>query len=142
MTLGMVARGQYASRNLLPSEQFGLGGYDTVRGYDEREVNVDNAACFNLELRSKPYRVFSSESCAESCSDSLILLAFLDYGTGGNVHTYRHERSNFNLLGIGPGLRYNFSNYLAARLDVGIRLIKSPFDDSRGMVHFGIIASY
>lgn len=32
-------RGQISNQNLVPSEQFGLGGYDTVRGYAERVVN-------------------------------------------------------------------------------------------------------
>lgn len=143
MTLGLVGRGQYASRNLLPSEQFGLGGYDTVRGYDEREVNVDNAACFNFELRSKPISFFTAKFFDETCSDQLIFLAFLDYGVGYNAHSYRGEFSRFNLLGIGPGIRYNLSSYLAARLDVGFKLIRTPFDDNNGAhLHFGVIASF
>lgn len=41
-------RGQLASTNLLPSEQMGLGGYNSVRGYLERQVNVDNGLIVNL----------------------------------------------------------------------------------------------
>ena len=41
-TLHARVRGQLSSTNLLASEQFGLGGWDTVRGYQVREVNADN----------------------------------------------------------------------------------------------------
>jgi len=33
--------GQLSNQNLLPSEQFYIGGYDTVRGYDERGFNTE-----------------------------------------------------------------------------------------------------
>jgi len=51
-------RGQYSSANLLSSEQFGVGGYDTVRGYDERELNGDSAVVVNIELRTPEFPVF------------------------------------------------------------------------------------
>ena len=43
-------RGQASSKNLLPSEEFDMGGVHTVRGYDNRWVTKDNAFCANLEL--------------------------------------------------------------------------------------------
>ena len=45
-------RGQISSTNLLPSEQYGLGGYNTVRGYPEREYNSDDAFIYNIEMRT------------------------------------------------------------------------------------------
>ena len=35
------ALGQISDQNLIASEQLGLGGYTTARGYEEREANVD-----------------------------------------------------------------------------------------------------
>ena len=37
---------------LIPNEEFGAGGLDTVRGYLESETLGDNAAALQLELRS------------------------------------------------------------------------------------------
>lgn len=44
------SQGQIASRNLLSSEQLGLGGLYTVRGYDERILNTDNGLFLSGEL--------------------------------------------------------------------------------------------
>lgn len=142
-TLGLVARGQYSNSNLLPSEQFGLGGYDTVRGYNEREVNVDNAACFNIEWRSKPFNFFNYTYCNCNFCDQLIGLVFMDFGTGYNHKGGICHNDRFTLWSVGTGLRYNISNFLAARFDVGFKLRRTIFDNNNnGRVHFGIIASY
>ena len=42
-TLQNTIKAQLARAKLLPSEQFGLGGYATLRAYPERVVNADNA---------------------------------------------------------------------------------------------------
>lgn len=132
----LTLRGQVASRNLLASEQFGLGGYNTVRGYKEREVNVDNAFLASAELRTRPYSFIGKEAF----KDMLQLLLFLDYGIGGNVHTDRGERQTQYLLGFGPGVRYDITPYLNFRGDLGIQIHKL---DSRGFrFHFGLVAAY
>uniref|UniRef100_A0ABS3MHQ9 ShlB/FhaC/HecB family hemolysin secretion/activation protein n=1 Tax=Bradyrhizobium quebecense TaxID=2748629 RepID=A0ABS3MHQ9_9BRAD len=45
-------QGQIADGPLVSSEQFSLGGLDTVRGYLESEVLGDNGAVANFELRT------------------------------------------------------------------------------------------
>jgi hemolysin activation/secretion protein len=42
-------RAQMASENLLPSEQIGIGGYDTVRGYNQSQYTADNALLFSAK---------------------------------------------------------------------------------------------
>ncbi len=131
-----LTRFQGATETLLPSEQFALGGYDTVRGYDEREVNVDNGFCGNFEVRTRPYRILNKK-------DALVLLAFVDYGIGSNIHPLHEENKWHYLLGVGPGLRYHLGRYLSARVDVGYRLHKTQYGPEPGFkAHFGIIASY
>lgn len=61
-TFAARVRFQGSTQNLLPSEQFGLGGYDTVRGYEEREIVVDNAFCGNIELRTPPFICYRKEN--------------------------------------------------------------------------------
>jgi hemolysin activation/secretion protein len=141
ITFAALARAQLSSANLLPSEQFGLGGYDTVRGYNEREVNVDDALCINLELRSCPFGVLNYKySCIE---DELIFLVFLDYGCGREHKSADHKKDFYNLISIGPGIRYNICPWISARLDWGFKLHRTPFDDHSGNhIHFGVLASY
>ncbi len=53
---GML-RGQYSWSTLIPSEQIGIGGFDTVRGYTERELNKDTGFIGNIELRTPAMRL-------------------------------------------------------------------------------------
>ncbi len=137
-SISALLRGQLASQNLLPSEQYGLGGFNTVRGYNEREVNVDNAFIFNFELRSFPVHLLK-----KSIGDELIILGFVDYAVGGNHKTFHDEKHSTFLLGAGPGLRYTINPYLSVRVDWGFKLHKTQFDDpDMSKVHFGFILSY
>ncbi len=132
----LTLRGQLSSQNLLPSEQAGLGGYDTVRGYKEREVNVDNAFLASMELRSPSYTLLRKKDF----NNLIQLLLFLDYAVGRDVRTKMGAPKSHYLLGAGPGVRYDIASYLAFRGDFGFQLKKL---DSRGFrFHFSLIASY
>jgi len=133
--LSFLTRFQGATNTLLPSEQFALGGYDTVRGYDEREVNVDNGFCGNFEARTKPFEVVGR--------DALVLLAFFDCGLGSNIHPLKHEHRWQYLTSVGPGLRYHWDRYVSLRLDLGYRMHKVQFGQGHGLKgHVGLIVSY
>ncbi len=152
-TGSILGRIQLASHNLLPSEQFGLGGYDTVRGYYERILNVDNAFVLNLELRTPTISLidlFSQNGC---CCDEFIFLAFYDYAIGGLtdnrlnpvfVYVGPYLDKTEHLMSFGPGLRYTIDRFLALRVDWGIKLHRAKkFDDyARSRWHAGIILSY
>ena len=75
---------QESDANLLPSEQFGLGGYDTVRGYDEREVNGDNGFLLSTEVATPPVSLLKILGI-QSVKDQLQFLGFVDYG-GTSLH--------------------------------------------------------
>ena len=133
---------QFSDQNLLPSEQLGLGGYDTVRGYDEREVNGDSGFLISSELALPPVSLGNLVGLAQA-SDQFQLLGFIDYGgTGLHSPGPSDVNPNSNLLGIGPGIRYAISPYMSFRFDYGFQLIKTGFDsryDSRG--HIGLVLS-
>ncbi|MGE0198106.1 MAG: ShlB/FhaC/HecB family hemolysin secretion/activation protein [Simkaniaceae bacterium] len=132
----LTLRGQVATHNLIASEQFGLGGYNTVRGYKERAVNVDDAFLASAELRS-PSLSFIGQRVFK---DMMQFLIFLDYGIGRNVQREPEEKRSEYLLGFGPGVRYDINPYINFRGDLGIQLHKL---DSRGFrFHFGLVASY
>jgi len=113
---------------LLPCEQFGLGGYNTVRGYREREFNADEALCANAELRFPTIRLMKKKR------DELIFLGFIDYGLGYNLQPSKGYPSSGHLLGIGPGMRYQIDTHFSVRVDYGVRLLR----DSGSMFHAGI----
>lgn len=136
-SISLLLRGQISSQNLLPSEQFGIGGYNTVRGYNEREVNVDNAFVGNFEVRSFAFHLF------KKWEDELYFIGFLDYGIGRNHKPLPEDKKPEFLLGVGPGIRYMINPYLSVRVDWGFKLHKTNFDDpGLSKVNFGFIASY
>lgn len=135
-------QGQWASAKLLPSEQFGLGGYATVRGYDERQLSMDNAFLANFELRS-PLIPLVTMLRAKAAKDALQFLGFIDYGWGCNNNTIETVPTYDYLLGVGPGLRYTLDPYLSLRLDWGFKLHQQAiFTGGASEIHFNVNLSY
>ncbi len=140
-------RAQLASGALLPSEQLGIGGYDTVRGYDEREINKDNGLIFNLEIRTPRARFFSLIGCVNpsvKLKENLQFLGFFDYGIGkDNSINFPNPRTQY-LMSVGPGVRYTFDPTIAVRVDYGFRLHNAAeFEGPKlGKLHFSATVSY
>lgn len=136
MSFGGLLRGQWASAPLLPSEQFALGGYNTVRGYQESIVLADNAVIGNFEIRSPSWSFFRN-------MDEFLVLAFLDTAYGYNWDPSPAFPLDSWLMGIGAGARYNILPYLTIRLDYGFKVHQVRFaNDQIGRVHFSVTASY
>ncbi|MES2344451.1 MAG: ShlB/FhaC/HecB family hemolysin secretion/activation protein [Chlamydiota bacterium] len=142
-----LGRAQFSSSTLVPSEQFGLGGYDTVRGYEQRVVNYDNAFNANLEIRAPSFSLLKLFG-AKYRTDTLTFLAFIDYGIGWphdqqGVDSQNHlDPKSQNLLGIGPGLRYKIGPWFYARVDYGFPLIHVNGKDLAPVLDFGLLCSY
>jgi hemolysin activation/secretion protein len=135
------ATAQIASSNLLGSEQLGAGGYDTVRGYDEREANGDEGVLFSTELRGPG--VSFGEKLKLGVPDRLVPLVFLDYGLVRNHRRLPAEPTSIELASAGLGLRYQLSTYVSARVDYGWQLKENEFGrNHRGRGHVGITISF
>jgi hemolysin activation/secretion protein len=129
-------RAQGAIGPLLPSEQFGLGGHNTIRGYRERAFLADNIFCANLELRSPRLHFFKNKK------DEFIFLAFSDIGGGYNYKSEQSNQTSQFLWGTGLGVRYQIAPYLTFRADYGFKLHDIFGQDSLGMFHLGGSTSY
>ncbi len=137
-SLAGTLRLQGSNETLLPSEQFGLGGYDTVRGYDERTYNSDAGGCLNVELRTPSFNPLKKPA------SGLTFLLFFDYGRGWNFHTSEKSKKNDWLAGIGPGVRFALSSYLSMRFDYGFPLhhVNGTTQRDKGKVHVSVIGSF
>lgn len=131
-----LLRGQVSSQPLLSSEQFGLGGADTVRGYEERSYNADQAVCGNFEFHTPSFSVLPK------MKHEFYLLFFLDAAKGWNRHPTDGFFSSENLIGTGVGARLGILPYITARVDYGFQLHAIPGDDQFGQLHFSVIAGY
>ncbi len=140
----LILRGtvQSSNANLAPSEQLGLGGYDTVRGYDEREVNTDDGFIFTTEVRT-PTISFGELGGCSAFKDELQFLGFWDYGDGSNHNPLPGETNEIPLSSVGAGLRYTINTYLSIRYDYAFQLLRTGFDNDHGSrSDIGVVVSY
>ncbi|NJK60673.1 MAG: ShlB/FhaC/HecB family hemolysin secretion/activation protein, partial [Oscillatoriales cyanobacterium SM2_1_8] len=117
----LLVRGdvQLADRPLVPIEQMGLGGRETVRGYRQDLLLTDNGLNASAEVRWPVLRVPESQGVLQ-------VVPFLDFGTGWNV---RGENPAINSLwGTGLGLRWQQGDRLTLRLEYGVPLSTPPAD--------------
>jgi len=125
-TLSGNFNGQLSTTALMPSEQYGIGGYNTVRGYDERSANGDQGYILNAELRTPPgslLKIFGEQSV----EDSLQFVAFFDYGYVEDIQPApgADDVTTF-LMSCGPGLRYSIDRFVNVRFDWGFQLHQAP----------------
>ncbi len=112
----LLVRGdlQLANRTLLPFEQFGLGGIDTIRGYRQDTLLTDDGALLSAEVRLPILRL-------PKINGLLQFTPFIDLGYGWNLSGRVNPEQQF-LAGIGAGLRFQLGDSITARLDYGIPL--------------------
>ena len=104
---------QLSASSLLSSEQFGLGGQQTVRGYRQDVLLRDNGALLSAEARF-PILRFSEYSVVQ-------VTPFLDAGVAWNNKDT--PAGNDVLVGAGVGFLWQQDDRLSARLDWGIPLV-------------------
>ncbi|WP_316359210.1 ShlB/FhaC/HecB family hemolysin secretion/activation protein [Candidatus Neptunichlamydia sp. REUL1] len=135
-------RGQLANINLLPSEEYGIGGYNTVRGYKERIVNGDAAFIWNLEFRTPPVSILNALAGWKKFHDEIQFLVFYDYGLSGVKQTAPSQDKTTYLMSFGPGVRYNIIPYLTFRADWGFQLHNLHLGGPYQRLHFALIVGY
>ncbi|MGH8689348.1 MAG: ShlB/FhaC/HecB family hemolysin secretion/activation protein, partial [Burkholderiales bacterium] len=106
--------GQSTRDMLVAGEQFGIGGQDSVRGFDERALIDDRGFRGSLEMYTPDFgaRAGWGETRARA-------LAFYDWGTVQRVQPAPGDPVRQGIASVGVGLRVNRGNWLAFRLDWG-----------------------
>ncbi len=113
--LRTAANAQQTKDLLVPGEQFGMGGADSVRGYYERETASDIGRRFSLEGYGPDFGSWIGSTWRARA------LVFYDAARG---HDNVLERGPENNLGsFGLGVRANQGKSFAFRLDVA-RVVK------------------
>ena len=133
--LRAAANAQQTHDLLVPGEQFGMGGADSVRGYYERETASDVGRRFSLEGYGPDFGPrFGNNWRAR-------VLVFVDAARG---HDNVPERGPENKLGsFGLGVRANQGKSFAFRFDAA-RVTESAGTRLKGdtRVHFAVAYSY
>jgi hemolysin activation/secretion protein len=107
---------QLANRALLPLEQFGLGGLNSVRGYRQDLLLGDNGISASAELR---FPIFGE---SERGLGVLQIAPFIDAGRVWNS-SGREDFDPQTLVSVGAGLRWEMSDRMTASFYWGIPLV-------------------
>lgn len=109
------ARGQFqwTPNTLLPSEEMGLGGDDTLRGYEPYSVQGDRGWNLQTELRAPAFAFFGDDGPAFQP------FAFVDAGHVWNKFDQPSEVQAGMLSSVGVGVRFQWSRFVNARLTYG-----------------------
>ncbi|MDN3576386.1 ShlB/FhaC/HecB family hemolysin secretion/activation protein [Chitinimonas viridis] len=108
---------------LAPGEQFGLGGANSVRGYDEREFANDEGVNLTLEAYTPD---FAKRWGWESMT--LRGLVFLDWGRITRNDVALGEIDSTELAGAGIGLRLGWGKRASIKLDIAQTLKEGQQD--------------
>jgi hemolysin activation/secretion protein len=121
----LKAQVQLANSNLLSSEQLGVGGVESVRGYDEHTTNGSDGVLLSSEFRTPPIGVIDPLFGA-STGDQLQGDVFWDYG-----HVREHKDSagtpnSETLQSVGAGFHYTLDRFVDLRFEYAWQLRKAP----------------
>lgn len=129
---------QLANRTLLPLEQFGIGGGNSVRGYRQDILLADNGISASAELR------FPIVGRSDRGLGVLQIAPFVDAGTVWNS-SGRDSLDSQLLLSVGTGLRWELGDSMSANFYWGIPLVDV---NSRGRtwqekgLHFSVLSRF
>lgn len=112
--LRLLLSGQLTRDRLLPSEQFGVGGATSVRGFLEREVANDKGYLATGE-------VYTPNLCPRFGMEALQcrVLAFYDMGSVTRIAPLPGEDAKASIASFGLGLRVFKDKNVSLSLDYG-----------------------
>jgi hemolysin activation/secretion protein len=104
---------QHTDEELVPPEQFGIGGANSVRGFLERERADDRGYSGSLEIYTPELaQRFGWKDW------NLRLLGFYDFGAARRVNPLPGEQVDSGVSSAGAGLRLSRQKSFALRFDV------------------------
>ncbi|MBD2068498.1 ShlB/FhaC/HecB family hemolysin secretion/activation protein [Leptolyngbya sp. FACHB-671] len=124
---------QLADEGVVPLEQFGIGGQQTVRGYRQDFLLTDNGALLSAEVRLPIWRVRDIDGLLQ-------VVPFFDIGTGWNSGSEDPDPNT--LIGLGAGLQWRQGDRFTARIDFGLPLVSVDSRDvtwQESGIYFSIV---
>ena len=127
--------GQYTRDALVPGEQYGLGGLNSVRGFREREISNDYGYRASVELYSPNFA-----DALKLGNSRLRALLFYDMGYVKRNKALPSEIDATGIASIGAGLRYSWSKHFNARFDYAYVVDgASSQADGEQRAHFSLV---
>ena len=111
--LRAVLNGQYTRNALIAPEQFGIGGWSSVRGFNERQYSMDKGYQKSVEL----YTPDLAPKLGFTGGGRFKLLTFYDAASVARNFVQPGEQTGISLDSIGVGLRISSRDIFSMRLD-------------------------
>lgn len=127
---------QLSDRPMLSQEQISFGGQDTLRGFRQDALLSDNGLLVSAEVRIPVMRI-------PEFGGLLQVVPFFDFGKAWN-HQASTQPDPSTLASLGMGLRFQMSDRLTIRLDVGIPLSRISAEKKtlqENGIYFSIVAN-
>ena len=133
-------QGQVADGPLVSSEQFSVGGLDTVRGYLESETLGDNGVVGNLELRSPNIGDLLQKQMKDETGqgsprftvfNEWRFFGFADAGTVTILKPLPEQQSKFDVWSYGVGTRFKMFDYLNGTLVYSVPMVSQAYSEAR-----------
>lgn len=133
--LNLAVIGQYSPDSLPSTEKFGIGGSNSVRGYETNELSGDSGLSVQAELHAPRFSLLQDAQINAS-ADAFV---FVDAGI---VHSIAAS-STGSLLSAGVGLNVNVNANLQASITIA-HAFKAGSITAKGsnMVQFGLTLSF
>lgn len=133
-------QGQLADGPLVSSEQFSLGGLDTVRGYLESEMLGDDGAAGNIELRSPNIgNLLQARLKNETGEGAPRFTTFNDwrmfvFADGGHATVQKplaEQVSRFDVWSYGVGTRFKVFDYVSGMVAYSVPMVSQAYTQAR-----------
>jgi hemolysin activation/secretion protein len=134
MRLGF--NGQYTGDALIPGEQYGIGGPDSVRGYMMREVASDRGYSSQAEL----YTPDLAQKVGLTDRYKLRMLGFYDRGSVRRNNALPGEFRGDSIASVGVGLRMTYGKMVSLRLELSQPLQETANRDDNSQRLTGSLA--
>ena len=127
--------GQASLKPLTVSEQFALGGPDSVRGFLQSDFLGDDGLTASVELRQL---LFSSKNHKVNLQG----VGFVDYGEASLIRPGNGERPARTFAGYGGGIRASFGRTTTLRLDLGLPVTDKNSIDTKSVLYAQVASKF
>jgi hemolysin activation/secretion protein len=129
-------QGQLSDGPLVSSEQFSVGGLDTVRGYLESEVLGDDGVVGNLELRSPDIGSMLQKQMKDETGlgnprfttfNEWRFFGFTDAGHVNVQHPLPEQQSKFDVWSYGAGTRFRVFDGINGMIAYSVPMVTQAY---------------
>jgi len=128
--------GQYTRDELLPAEQFGIGGMESVRGFFERQFTGDRGYSGSVEIYSPDF----GPDLLPPGDWRARVLAFYDFGRAYRINPEAFEPEVIGISSVGPGIRIAYGTSVSIRFDYGFQIQRGvPPSSDTSRANFSLV---